>query len=94
MSYQYQNEKPKLFTEDGFALLTVVRDRAQELLKAAGAFRLMELLNGRGITGDSFRMLACVDYLLEKGEIVELPRAGGMVWGQYRVFTTPETHGR
>jgi len=38
MSYDYQKERAGLFTEHGVETLTVIRDNAKLLLKAAGAF--------------------------------------------------------
>ncbi len=91
MSYDYTEERPKLFTESGQVMFIKFRDVAHELLKEAGAFRASELFAKARTGGDTFQMLACIDRLVELGEIVELKRDG---WGQYRVFTTPQVHNR
>ena len=58
-----------------------IRDRVNSLLKQAGAVRMQEAISGE--TGSSWQMLACVDRLVELGEIREIT---GDVAGQYRVF--------
>ncbi len=82
--YSYETEKPNLFTEQGQVTFLKIRDRAHKLLAEAGAFRQQEVT--AGCTGDSFLFIACVDRLVELGEVVEIRRE---CWGQYRVFSTP-----
>ena len=67
MSYNYTQERAFVFTEPGVKMLFAIRDKARELLKVAGAFREQEVHSGT--SGDSWNMLACVDYLVERGEI-------------------------
>lgn len=92
MSYEYLEEKPHLFTEDGVEMLTKVRDNVRRLLEISGAFQAEKAWHG--VTGSSWTMMACLDYLAEKGEIQEVK---GNVWGQYRLFVRPhrlaQTHG-
>lgn len=80
--YNYSEQKKKIFTEDGQVIFLEVRDKAQQLLDGAGAFRLQELMTW--LTGDSWTIIACVDRLVELGEIREIPQ--GKVMGQDRVF--------
>ena len=82
MSYNYQTEKPGIFTEDGQEMFLAIRDKTKKLLSEAGACRLKEMISGT--TGDSWRMLACVDRLEELGEIREV--TGANIAGQFRVF--------
>jgi hypothetical protein len=82
MSYQFATERPRLFTEDGVKMLTKVRDNVLELLATAGAFKAGHAW--KGVSGDSWQMLACLDYLVEQGEIREVGPTG---WAQDRVFT-------
>jgi hypothetical protein len=89
MTYSYEAERAYLFTEDGQVKFLEVRDAVHALLKTAGAFRLDCL----SVTGDSFLFLACIDRLVELGEIVPL-RAKGTCWGQYQVYATPQVHNR
>lgn len=82
MSYNYQEQRKNIFTEDGQVLFLKIRDRMDQLLKVAGAVRLRDLLTD--VTGDSWDMLACVDRLVELGEICEI--TGRNVAAQDRVF--------
>lgn len=84
--YNYQTEKKELFTDDGQRMFLKVRDKVQNLLKTAGAFRSGEAV--AGCTGSSWTMLACIDRLVELGEIVEITPKN-QVWGQNRVFVQP-----
>lgn len=80
--YRYQDLRPNLFTDDGQRLFLRIRDRAHALLKEAGAARLDRMIHGQ--TGDSWTMLACVDRMVELGEIKEIPQEN--IAGQHRVF--------
>jgi hypothetical protein len=86
MPYEYAGYRPYIFTEDGQVTFLKIRDTAERLLKEAGAVRCLELISG--VTGDSWYMLACVDRLVELGEIREVEQVG-RVMGQYRIFTRP-----
>lgn len=68
--YQYENMRPKLFTDEGLDTFLKIRDRAHRLISEGGAFTLGAAI--RGASGDSWLMLACVDRLLEKEEIREV----------------------
>lgn len=87
MAYSYLVEKNSLFTDDGQRMFLKIRDRANQLLTQAGAFRMMEVFRGAG-SGDSFTMLACVDRMVELGEIKELTGHG--CCGQHRTFVRVE----
>ena len=80
--YNYNTQKPKIFTEDGQVTFIKIRDNVKRLLEVAGAVRAIEAWDG--ICGDHWIMLACLDRLVELGEIRELQILG--CWGQYRVF--------
>ena len=86
--YDYQTEKPKLFTEEGQATFLAVRDRVVKLIIIAGAVRMQEALNisGIGVSGESWTRMACVDRMVELGEIAEIEPMKEMP-GQYRVFS-------
>ena len=81
--YNYRTERGALFTEDGQKDFLRIRDNVEGLLKKAGAFKLTAAWEG--VTGNSWFMMACVDRLVEIGEIKEL--TGNNVQGQDRVFT-------
>ena len=82
MSYKYEDIKPELFTEQGVEMLMKVKDQVGRLLFTAGAFTTEKVM--RTVTGDSWLQLACLDYLVEKGEI-ELASNKGM--SQQWVYT-------
>lgn len=91
MSYDYQIERKELFTEDGQTTFLKIRDQVKQLLDTAGAFRV----NAIQMDGSSWLCLACIDRLVELGEIVECKREGaGETWAQYRVYSTKATNGR
>jgi len=67
--YSYEEQKKELFTDEGQKLFLKIRDRAHNLLKISGSFRMTEVL--REVCGDSWEMLACIDRMVELKEIVE-----------------------
>jgi hypothetical protein len=81
MIYNYRELRPFVFTEDGQVLFLKIRDKAAELIKSAGCVMSGKLLC---FSGDVWHMLACIDRLVELGEIVEVTR--GNVAGQHRIF--------
>lgn len=83
MSYDYQALKPKIFTEDGQVTFLRIRDHAQDLFRRAGAARLEEIISVT--TGDTWTQMACVDRLVELGEIREIEQTH-RVAGQHRIF--------
>lgn len=62
-----------------------VRDKVKELLAIAGAFRMQELYKKIHIAPDTWTMHACVNRLIEWGEIKEI--TDNRVAGQHRIFT-------
>jgi len=74
MSYSYEEELETLFTFNGVGLLLQTRDAVDRLLTDAGAFKLDYAI--RGLTGSSFTMLACIDYLEKIGEIKKITVVG------------------
>ena len=82
--YNYETEKPKIFTEKGMNEFIEVRDEAQRLLADAGAFKMFSAL--KGVTGDSWLMMAYVDHLVKTGLIREI--TSDDVAGQNRVFVS------
>ncbi len=80
--YNYQTEKPKIFTEEGQVMFLTIRDNVKRLLKEAGAVMMVNAL--KGAAGDDWVRIACVDRLVELNEIREITKVD--VAGQYRVF--------
>lgn len=85
MSYSYEEQKPKIFTEDGQRMFLKIRDKTHALIKQAGAVRLQEAISDSG-GGESWDMLACIDRLVELGEIREVRQE--RCAGQHRVFVS------
>jgi hypothetical protein len=85
MPYNYATERPNIFTEDGQVMFLHIRDNAKRLLTEAGAARCQELM--AGCTGDTWTMLACIDRLVELGELREVPNPHSGA-GQHRIFTS------
>ena len=83
MSYDYWVERDKLFSNEGQRMFLQIRDRVQRLLKNAGAVRMQEATVG--FSGSSWDMLACLDRMVELGELRELTDD---VAGQHRVFVS------
>jgi hypothetical protein len=86
--YSYAELKPQLFTDDGQRLFLGIRDQVHRLLKQAGAVRMQEAMQLPGGIGaaDSWTMIACVDRLVELGELREIKQDGCV--GQHRVFVS------
>lgn len=80
--YDYSQERPKLFTDAGQRLFLKLRDYAHRLLEEAGAVRMDRIT--RAGWGDGWFLLACVDRMVELGELREL--TGPTVPAQARVF--------
>jgi|HubBroStandDraft_5_1064220.scaffolds.fasta_scaffold406307_2 hypothetical protein len=85
MSYDYTKQREVVFTESGLIMLFKIRDKARALLETAGAFREQGI--HMGCSGDSWDMLACVDYLVERGEIRRVV-GGNNVARQHNIYTT------
>ena len=80
--YVYENLRPKIFTEEGQVMFLGIRDNVKKLLKQAGAVRMQEAMNSQ--TGDTWLKLACVDRLVELGEIREVVQPEA--FEQHRIF--------
>ena len=83
--YEYQTERFKLFTEEGQIAFLKIRDNVKRLLNTAGAFTMEKAIQGSSVP--SWLQLACVDYLVELNEIMEITKKG-TVAGQDRVFVS------
>lgn len=81
--YRYETERKEIFTDEGQRMFLRVRDFIDKTLKIAGAVRMEEVLMAAG-SGSNWTMLACVDRLVELGEIREITQSE--VAGQLRVF--------
>lgn len=86
--YNYQTEKKKIFTEEGQEMFLKIRDNVHLLLKQSGAVMMQNAV--RGVSGDSWVQLACVDRLVELKEIREITKDN--VAGQHRVFVNNQNN--
>lgn len=87
MSYSYETMRSSVFTEDGQVTFLKVRDAAKRLLREAGAVMAEKAI--AGCTGDTWTMMACIDRLVELGELREVLNPVSP-WGQHRVFVDPK----
>ena len=78
--YKYEEQKQKIFTEENQKLFLEVRDYVHKLIDEAGAFTMRKaFMLPDGIDAAeilnfiSWEMMACVDRLVELGEIKEIP---------------------
>lgn len=85
MSYRYEDLKPELLTDDGQRLLFFIHGNVQQHLRESGAVRAAEAW--RGVTGDRWLMLACLDRLIELGEIRECDNPVS-TFAQHRIFVS------
>ena len=83
--YKYEELKPSLFTDEGQRRFLEIRDHVHKTLDKSGAIRMVEAISLSG--GDSWEKLACVDRLVELGEIREIAQPEPLS-GQYRVFVS------
>ncbi len=82
MPYVYEELKNQLFSPKGIEILFKVKENAKKLISQSGCARAGELTSG--CTGDSWLMLAAIDYLVETKEIYEIKY--GECAGQHRIF--------
>lgn len=81
--YSYETEKPTIFTESGQKMFLAIRDHVNLILSGSGAITMGKAIDAR-TGGDSWSMLACVDRLVELGELREIKQ--DCCTGQDRIF--------
>lgn len=87
MSYDYQTERPYVFTEDGVHDVMAVAERVRACIKYSGAVDMTQATACKLRTGDGWKELALVDYLVETGRLKEVTPPDTA--GQDRVFVDP-----
>lgn len=85
MGYDYATLRPMIFTEEAQPTFLAIRDAAKDLIAHSGAVTSAKLIAVGGGTCDTWTGLACIDRLVELGEIKEITDPE-KVWGQSRVF--------
>lgn len=83
--YKYEDYREFVLTEEGQRTFLKIRDHVANLLEQAGAVQMRKAISV--IMGDSWERVACVDRLVELGELKEITRPG--VVGQFRTFVKP-----
>jgi hypothetical protein len=82
MPYDYKELRPRIFTEEGQVRFLAVRDRARDLLMAHGQATLEQLINGFG--GTNWDQIACVDRMVELGELRLVSKGESTNYDLYR----------
>jgi len=85
--YDYKKEKKKLFTDEGQKLFLRMRDHINKLLIISGAARVQEMMKNE--CAESWTMLACIDRLVELGEIREINQ-NTKIPTQYEIYVKNE----
>lgn len=85
MAYDYKTQRANIFTEDGQVMFTKIRDAAKAKIANAGVVRSDKLM--AVCSGDTWNMLACMDRLVELGELHEIPNTMSGA-GQHRIFVS------
>ena len=70
MAYSYDAERADVFSENGQVQFLSIRDRIKKHIEMSGCVSLGKAIADE--SGDTFQMLACVDRLVEIGEIVRI----------------------
>jgi len=78
----YKAHRQEIFTEEGFRALLGIKKNVIDCIAYSGAVTAENAWNG--VSGDSFLLLNCLDYLVEIGEIKML--SGPETAGQRRVY--------
>lgn len=84
-AYDYRLVRESLFTDEGQRLFLKVRDRLRDAVTRSGALRMREAISG--FRGERWQVMACVDRMVELGELVELEH--GAFDALARVFVAP-----
>ena len=81
--YKYEDLKKEIFTESGQEMFLKIQYKSNRLLKEAGAFTMGKVISG--VSEDSLKIFACVDWLVEMKKIREVTK-GENIAQQHRVF--------
>ena len=81
--YNYKEEKENILTDEGQRDFLKVRDHVHKVLELAGSIRMDKAI-GVLDCGINWTMMACVDRLVELGEIKEIKYDHRV--GQHRIF--------
>jgi len=83
MNYNYKIEREKLFSFEGLDSVMKTKEHVTKCINLSGAVMMEKAINI--LTGNSFMMQACVDFLVEK-KIIEEVEQKALIPGQHRIF--------
>lgn len=83
--YKYEDLKSTVQTDKGQRRLLEIRDFVFRQLESSVAVTMGKAMSPPGVSGDSWKQMACVDKLVELDEIREVIQPG-FVRGQDRIF--------
>lgn len=81
--YKYEEQREDLFTENGLKMIMAMHGRALALIAHSGAAMAQNIMSS--VSGDTWMMLACLDYLVETKVIREIEQRNECA-GQHRIF--------
>lgn len=85
--YDYAKERPKVFLEENQEAFLRIRDKAFKLISIAGAAMMEKLVSNKEEgTGDVNIDMACIDRLVEIGDLEEVFTAAN---DRHRIFIRP-----
>lgn len=86
--YNYQDLRAGIFTDEGQRRFLIFRDRVKRVLRNSGAITMGKALllasGGDLFKGDTYTLMACIDRMVEIGELEEVMTGYGS--GKDRVF--------
>ena len=83
--YVYEEQRKFVFTDEGQRVFLKIRDHVLAVLQNAEFISMDRAMRVQGVRGSSWDMLACVDRMVEIGELVEIMQAKRPA-GQDRIF--------
>jgi hypothetical protein len=86
--YKYESERANLFSEKSQVDFLKIRDNVRYLLSISGAVMMNNAIKV-STSSDTWFKLACVDRLVELGELKEVSEPNCA--GQFRVFISPSS---
>ena len=76
--YKYEEMKKEVFTEEGYNMI----ERIKTNMIGRNYFNTMDLI--KNVSGDSWMMLACIDWMIENKEIEIINNEGSKNYWTYR----------
>ncbi len=72
MTYDYKKLRTEIFTEQGVNLLLHIKSKANRSIRESGATTIGNLISNISICDDVHHAIACVEYLIERGDLKEI----------------------